>query len=142
MRGSGLWGQLSQAASAPGGFRATELQLPGVTQKAIRMAATQMANIGKLHRAVLGHRNVRYFDDAERAAAYELKHRPAMAAPVVVRAAVAAPKGEAKVPAGVPVTEVAAPRGRYEVDPASIKPGSFLMDLPPGRWSDYVAKGN
>ena len=32
------------------------------------------------------------------------------------------------------------PACRFAVDPASITPGAFLLDLPAGRWSDYALR--
>lgn len=69
--------------------------------------------------------------------------RPGRPAPVVI----AAPAPESKR-AARPVdmsravwTIAPTPLARFAVDPTTIVPGAFLVDMPPGRWSDYALRG-
>ena len=64
--------------------------------------------------------------------------RPSVPAPVVI----AEPAKDDR-PADMSRAEwtiAPTPVCRFAVDPASIEPGAFLLDMPAGRWSDYAAR--
>jgi hypothetical protein len=71
------------------------------------------------------------------------KERPGRPAPVVI----AQPPPESKsAPRPVDMSSAVwtiakTPVCRFAVDPASIKPGAFVIDMPAGRWSDYAVRG-
>ena len=65
-----------------------------------------------------------------------VKQKPGKPAPVVI---IPAPQVERPVDMSRAVlTTAKTPPGRFEADPAAIVPGAFLVDMPPGRWSDYA----
>jgi hypothetical protein len=69
------------------------------------------------------------------------REKPGRPAPVVI--AVPAPDLEPRpVDMSTAVWTIAkTPLARFAVDPASIEPGAFVVDLPAGRWSDYAVRG-
>jgi hypothetical protein len=144
-RNEGVRLHLREMAKQPGGFATGEIT--GFDPKAVQLAAWQMAKIGSLHKVKTGHRTVRFFDTAQKAADYEAAHR-ARHGVTVVTGAILDPRqvqGPAIVPDGVKVTRQPTPRGRFDPDPAAIKPGAFIIsekDMPAGRWSEYVTKEN
>jgi hypothetical protein len=65
--------------------------------------------------------------------------KPGQPAPVVIAAAV--PMDRTVDMSAAVWTIAPTPVSRFAVDPASIKPGAFLLDdMPAGRWSDYAVK--
>lgn len=70
-----------------------------------------------------------------------LPAKPGRAAPVVI----AAPESN-REPCPVDMSRAVwtiapTPICRFAVDPDSIEPGGFLVDMPAGRWSDYAVRG-
>lgn len=69
--------------------------------------------------------------------------KPGRAAPVVI----VGPAPESKcAPRPVDMSRAVwtiapTPLARFAVDPGSIEPGAFVVDMPAGRWSDYAVRG-
>ena len=71
------------------------------------------------------------------------KQRPGRPAPVVIAEP---PPPAAHAPSPVDMSRAVrtiakTPPGRFEADPTTITPGSFVIDMPAGRWSDYAVRG-
>lgn len=111
-----------QASQQPNGLDTTKLT--GYTARDAGYQVQKMCKEGQLHKAKLSHRTVRYFDSAERAAAYIRKHGPysgETCADRAKKAQEALPKGPAIVPKNVKRTVLENyPPHRYWVDPASV----------------------
>lgn len=62
-------------AARPGGVRVDEVH--GFDQRLVINSLARLAAAGKLHRAKLSHRHVRFFADAEARDAFVIRQRPA-----------------------------------------------------------------
>lgn len=71
------------------------------------------------------------------------RQKPGRAAPVVIAEVPPEPKHAPRpVDMSQAVWTIATtPLDRFSVDPATVQPGSFVIDMPPGRWSDYAVRG-
>jgi hypothetical protein len=126
------------ASKGPNGCDATKV--PGLDHEYVKMRITKLCADGKLHRAKLGHKTVRYFDTAERAAAYMVKNGPSAGQ---VRAAEAKKKAaefktlKTITPAGIKkeVSENYPPH-RFYVDPDSLAPEQRSFgSMKPGQYA-------
>jgi hypothetical protein len=112
------------ASKGPNGCDATKV--PGLDHEYVKLRITKLCQLGQLHRAKLSHKVVRYFDTAERAAAYMVKNGPSAGQ---VRAAEVKKKAKefkalkTITPDGIK-NEVREnyPPHRFYVDPASLAP--------------------
>ena len=112
-----------QASQQPNGLDTTKLT--GYTARDAGYQVQKMCKEGQLHKAKLSHRVVRYFDTAERAAAYIRKHGPysgeTRADKKKKEAEARIADGPAIVPKNVKRTVLENyPPHRYWIDPASV----------------------
>lgn len=124
------------ASKGPNGCDATKV--PGLDHEYVKLRITKLCQLGQLHRAKLSHKVVRYFDTAERAAAYMVKNGP--------EASRLRTKAEYERTARFKKLQMITPDGikkevrenypphRFYVDPASLQPGPF-SSMKPGQYA-------